>query len=49
MDVSDGEHDEAFLKLNDELHEMQKVNSIQCIQWMRISPIDESQFHIPLC
>jgi hypothetical protein len=33
MDVSDGEQDEALMKLNeDELREMQKVNSIQCIQ-----------------
>jgi hypothetical protein len=36
MDVCDEEQDEAFLKLNeDELREMQKVNSIQCIQRMR--------------
>jgi hypothetical protein len=28
---------------------MQKVNSIQCIQRMRISPLEESRFHIPLC
>jgi hypothetical protein len=50
MDVCDEEQDEAFLKLNeDELREMQKVNSIQCIQCMRISPMDESRFHIPLC
>jgi hypothetical protein len=33
MDVSDGEQDKALMKLNeDELREMQKVNSIQCIQ-----------------
>jgi hypothetical protein len=50
MDVCDEEQDEAFLKLNeDELREMQKVNSIQCIQRMRISPMEESRFHIPLC
>jgi hypothetical protein len=50
MDVSDGEQDEALLMLNeDELREMQKVNSIQCIQQMRISPMEESRFHIPLC
>jgi hypothetical protein len=50
IDVSDGEQDEALLKLNeDELREMQKVNSIQCIQRMRISPMEESRFHIPLC
>jgi hypothetical protein len=50
MDVSDEEQDDALLKLNeDELREMQKVNSIQCIQHMRISPLEESRFHIPLC
>jgi hypothetical protein len=50
MDVSDEEQDDALLKLNkDELHEMQKINSIQCIQRMRISPLEESRFHIPLC
>jgi hypothetical protein len=50
MDVSDDKQDEALLKLNeDELREMQKVNSIQCIQRMKISPMEESQFHIPLC
>jgi hypothetical protein len=50
MDVCDEERDEAFLKLNeDELREMQKVNTIQCIQRMRISPMEESRFHIPLC
>jgi hypothetical protein len=32
MDVSDEEQDDALLKLNeDELRELQKVNSIQCI------------------
>jgi hypothetical protein len=32
MDVSDDKQDEALLKLNeDELQELQKVNSIQCI------------------
>jgi hypothetical protein len=50
MDVCEEEQDDALLKLNeDELREMQKVNSIQCIQSMRISPLEESQFHIPLC
>jgi hypothetical protein len=50
MDVCDEEQDEAFLKLNeDELREIQKVNSIQYIQRMRISPMEESRFHIPLC
>jgi hypothetical protein len=50
MDVSDEEQDDALLKLNeDELREMQKINPIQCIQRMRISPLEESRFHIPLC
>jgi hypothetical protein len=50
MDVSDNDHDEAFLKLNkDELWELQKVNSIQCIESMRILPKEESRFDIPLC
>ena len=50
MDVNEEEHDEALLKLNEnELCKMQKVNSIKCIQRMRISPLKESQFHIPLC
>jgi hypothetical protein len=32
MDVSDEEQDDALVKLNeDELRELQKVNSIQCI------------------
>jgi hypothetical protein len=50
MEVSDDEQDEAFLKLNeDELRELQKVDSIQVIEGMRISPKDASRFDIPLC
>jgi hypothetical protein len=42
MDVSDNDHDEALLKLNkDELQELQKINSIQCIELMRILPKEE--------
>jgi hypothetical protein len=38
------------LKLNeDELRELQKVDSIQVIEGMRISPKDASRFDIPLC
>jgi hypothetical protein len=33
MDVNDDDQDEAILKLNeDELQELQKVNSIKCIE-----------------
>jgi hypothetical protein len=50
MEVSDDEQDEALLKLNeDELRELQKVDSIQVIEGMRISPKDASKFDIPLC
>jgi hypothetical protein len=50
MDISDDEQDEALLRFNeDELRELQKVNSIQYIKLMRISPMEESRFHIPLC
>jgi hypothetical protein len=50
MDVSEDEQDEALLKLNeDELQELQKVDSIQCIEGMRISPKEASRFDIPLC
>jgi hypothetical protein len=50
MDVSVDEQDEALLKLNeDELREIQKVNSIQCIQFMRIVPKENSRIHILLC
>jgi hypothetical protein len=49
-DVSDDEQDEALLKLNeDELRELHKTNSIQCIETMRILPKVESRFDIPLC
>jgi hypothetical protein len=50
MDVSDDEQDEALLKLNkDELWKLQKVNSIQCIELMKISPKEATRFDIPLC
>jgi hypothetical protein len=50
MDVIDDDHDEAILKLNEyELRELQKVNSIQCIEGMRILPKEVSRFEIPLC
>jgi hypothetical protein len=50
MDVSDEEQDEALLKLNeDELRELQKANSIQCIEGMRMLPKEASRFDIPLC
>jgi hypothetical protein len=39
-----------LLKLNeDKLQELQKANSIQCIEGMRILPKVESCFDIPLC
>jgi hypothetical protein len=50
MDVSEDEADEALLKLNeDELRNLQKANSIQCIEGMRLSPKEASRFDIPLC
>jgi hypothetical protein len=50
MEVSDDEQDEALMKLNeDELRELQKVDSIQVIEGMQISPKDASRFDIPLC
>jgi hypothetical protein len=50
MDVSDNEQDEALLKLNeDELRELQKANSIQCIEGMRMLPKEASRFDILLC
>jgi hypothetical protein len=50
MDVSDDEQDEANEMLNkDELRVLQKVNSIQCIEGMRILPKEVSRFDIPLC
>jgi hypothetical protein len=48
--VSEDEQDEAILKLNEnELRELQKVDSIQCIENMRILPKEVSRFDIPLC
>jgi hypothetical protein len=50
VDASDDEQDEDLLKLNeDELRELHKANSIQCIEGMRILPKVESRFDIPLC
>jgi hypothetical protein len=50
MEISDDEQDETLLKLNeDELRELQKVDSNQVIEGMRISPKDASRFDIPLC
>ena len=50
MDISDDEDDQDTLKLNeDQLRSLQKVNSIQCIEGMRIMPKEESRFDIPLC
>ena len=50
IDISDEEKDEALLKLNeDELRILQKVDSIQVIEGMRIFPKDASRFDILLC
>jgi hypothetical protein len=50
MDVSEDEADKALLKLNeDELRNLQKANSIQCIEGMRLWPKEASRFDIPLC
>ena len=50
MEVSDDERDQAILKLNeDELNNLQKANSIQCIEGMRLSPKEASRFNILLC
>ena len=50
MEVSDDEADGAILKLNeDELRNLQKANSIQCIEAMRLQPKEASRFDIPLC
>jgi hypothetical protein len=50
MDVSEDEADEALLKLNeDELRNLQKANSIQCIKGMRLLPKEASRFDISLC
>jgi hypothetical protein len=39
-----------LLKLNeDKLRELQKTNSIQCIEGMRMLPKEASRFNIPLC
>jgi hypothetical protein len=47
--VSDDDQDDALLKLNeDQLRELHKANSIQCIEGMRILPKVESRFDIPL-
>jgi len=41
---------DTLLKLNeDELRELHKANSIQCIEGMRILPKAMSRFDIPLC
>jgi hypothetical protein len=50
MDVSDDDQEEANEMLNeDELRVLQKVNSIQCTEGMRILPKEVSRFEIPLC
>ena len=50
MEISDDEQEEALMKLNeDELRQLQKVDSIQVIESMRISSKDVSRFDIPLC
>jgi hypothetical protein len=50
MDVSDDDRDKDLLKLNEnELRELQKENSIQCIESMRMLPKEASRFDIPLC
>jgi hypothetical protein len=50
MDVSDNEQDEALFKLNeDELRELQKANSIQCIESMWMLSKEASRFDVPLC
>jgi hypothetical protein len=49
MDVSEDEAEEALLKLNeDELRNLQKANSIQCIKAMRLLPKEASRFDILL-
>jgi hypothetical protein len=50
IDVSEDEQDEALLKLNeDEFWQLQKPDSIQVIEGMRISLKEVSRFDIPLC
>jgi hypothetical protein len=45
MDVSDNDQDKTLLKLNEDgLQELQKINSIQCIEGMRILPKEESKW-----
>ena len=49
MDISKDGKEEALLKLNeDELRNQQKVNSIQCIEAMKLSSKEASKFDIPL-
>ena len=49
VEFSDDEEEEALLKLNeDELRRLQKMDSIQVIESMWISPKDASRFDIPL-
>jgi hypothetical protein len=49
MEISEDEQDEALLKLNeDELRELQKMDSIQSIEGMRILLEEVSRFDIPL-
>jgi hypothetical protein len=50
VNVSEDKEDKAQPKLNEhELRELQKINSIKCIELMRISPKEASCFDIPLC
>ena len=50
MDVCEDEVDEALLKLNkDKLSNLQKANSIQSIEGMRLLSKEASKFDIPLC
>src|SRR5450759_648506 len=50
MVVVEDEAEEALPKLNeDELRNLQKANSIQCIEGMRLLPKEASRFDIPLC
>jgi hypothetical protein len=50
VNVSENKEDKAQPKLNEhELRELQTINSIKCIELMRISPKEASHFDIPLC
>ena len=50
MDVSKDEANEGLLKLNeDKLHNLQKANSIRCIEGMKLSSKEASRFDILLC